>query len=181
MEEEKAKETLELMLMVDTPMLSVAFGGILKAMQEGREVEEDWYKEYIAVRDSYRKIDVSRLTEETGRPVVERLQPIIREYFEILEPLWQSYVSSNHQPLEVPQRLHDIAKTVYTSIEEFDQLVEDAYGLYRNGWDVHYFSFDLPQGTNRTEWFIAGKPTIIHPEKIADVLNFDRDKWRESK
>ncbi|MFH1359182.1 MAG: hypothetical protein ABIH37_04800 [archaeon] len=168
MKEEQLEELLNTMLMVDTPISGIARGGILKAIEEGREVKEDWYREHMAVKGSYERIDISRLSDNTGKPVVEKLKPLIKEYFSIFEKLWGSYVANDYRAQKVPERLYEIAHVILNSVPEFDRLTNDTYELYHRAWDVHYFRFDRETSpvSTRTEWFIAGKPTRINKEKL---------------
>jgi len=177
MNEERASKILEIMLMNEAPMQCM--GNTLEIMRDGHKLEgDDNYtlpelverirREELLVRDIYAGIDLSVQTEETGKLILEKIKPLVEEYYPAWEKLWQSYVSSGFQPQEVPKRLFDIRSEVYRIYrhsKDYDRLAGQK--LYDKAWSVGYFS---SPGMSRIKWFLAGKPVKINPKKLKLVL-----------
>jgi len=180
MNEERAKQILEAMLMNDAPMQIFGFSW-LEGIKEGDKITApDHYnnkelglskwinalrREEETMRDTYQQIDVSRLDEEIGKLIVGECKPLIKEFYEQYFPLVNKYIESDFQPQEVPERLFEIRKRVMILSREYHQL--EARKLYGKAWDVGYFNHNCE---TRMAWFIEGKPTQIHLEKLKLVL-----------
>ncbi|MBW2980793.1 hypothetical protein KY360_05245 [Candidatus Woesearchaeota archaeon] len=181
MDESRLKQILDVTLMSDAPLMALG-GARLESIREGLKPTVPHYigakdpelnewlsslrREEESMRDTYARIDVSRLDEETGKSIVSECQPLVQEFYDQYFVLLDKYVASGFQAQEVPQRLFEIRDRVMGLSDEFQKL--KAYKLYREtAWKVGYFSHECE---SRTAWFIAGKPTEIHPEKLAEVL-----------
>ncbi|MEK6852732.1 MAG: hypothetical protein AABX59_02530 [Nanoarchaeota archaeon] len=173
MDESRLKQVLEVMLMNHAPMDVFGFS-LLEHIRKGYKSIFDRYrlefdghrKEEEVMRDVYRKIDVSRLDAETGKSIVEECQLLIQEFYDQYFPLLERYIQSGSQPQEVPQRLFQIRDRVMAASREYQKL--EANELYEKAWVIGYFSHNCE---HKMQWFIDGKPTEIHPEKLELVLS----------
>lgn len=185
--EEKAKQILEVMLMNDAPMQLLGFTWLEQIRRGYKSRIEDFdslnvvgskklelcellngiKQEQELVRDVYSKIDVSKLDEETGKSIVEECQPLVKEFYEQYSPLLDNYIKNGFKPQEVPERLFDIRNIVIKAGNEYGKL--PANNLYYCAMHVGYFDYKNKK-ESRIEWFINGKQTTVHPEKLPLVL-----------
>ena len=145
----------------------------LEHIRDGEDFSGDYLEESReeerTLRDIYKKIDISRLDEFTGKSIVEECQPLIEEFYDQYFVLQERYISSGFKSQEVPQRLFEIRDKVTAAYKEYGQL--EANALYRKALQVGYFGDNSRSSTTRMEWFINGKPTDTHPEKLKLVLS----------
>lgn len=169
---ERIKRKLEIMLINEAPIGSI---GILECIKNGTKLETDeiglLYREALCLRDIYRTIDSTILTEETGKLIIERNKPLIGEYYDSWIKLWENYINSGFQSQEIPQRLFDIRKQIMKFSNDYEEL--PFFKLYSFAWKVDYFNQDIPKLSKKhlhITWHLLGKPTKRNPEKFPLVL-----------
>jgi len=129
-----------------------------------REVK-DMFDYALVVKNVYAAISISELTPETGREIIEHNKPLVADYFQIIEPLWESYLSSGFQAQQVPTRVLPLLVEIDRGVVQYGCL--PSRRLYERAWEVGYFSHGFD---TRPEWFFSGKKTLKHPEQLPLVL-----------
>jgi hypothetical protein len=186
-------KTLDDMLMIDVPIMClisdpsalenfqpsrkkdaiiVIKGELFKVNTKNDSYRKELISEVEIVKNIYDKIEISRLTENTGKSTISSCKSLIDEYFNIMAPFHKMYI--DNIPIEkVPNRAFDIVDNINSLAHKIEYL--NAYKLYRQSLG-HYFK-SSQEGT-RISWFLAGKPVEKHEDKLPYVLNRYRNLYK---